>query len=278
MSFGYLLVVSEIDKVDYLDMAYTLAMNIKITQKEGYDKIALVIDDKSRIKRLKSPWVFDQVIEWNEAKGWNGRSYMDLLSPWDYTVCLDADMLFFRDVSHCIEYFIDNCDLYIPNKVYTYRDERVISNFYRKCFVNNELPNLYSMFSFFKKNTYSEKFFKLNRAIIKNPDMYSELFLRKHIPRIIGTDEAFALAAKILDITDEISYDLEFPKISHMKPMIQNWSHPAEKFTDHVGFYIGKTGNLKIGNFQQYDIVHYVEKDLITAEYISIFEELLWKK
>jgi hypothetical protein len=277
MSFGYLLVVSKTDKIDYLNMAYVLAMNIKITQKEGYDKVALVIDDKSRLETLKSPWVFDQVIEWADADGWDGRSYMDLLSPWENTVCLDADMLFFRDISHCIDYFVDNCDIYVPNKVYTYRGENVIDNFYRKCFVKNDLPNLYSMFSFFKKDC-REEFFKFNRAIIKDPDIYAELFLQAHVPRVIGTDEAFALSAKILDIADIISYDLEFPKIVHMKPMIQNWSHPADKVTDHVGFYLGKNGQLKIGNFQQYDIVHYVEKDIITAEYVSIFEELLWKK
>lgn len=277
MSFGYLLVVSKTDKIDYLNMAYVLAMNIKITQKEGYDKVALVIDDKSRLETLKSPWVFDQVIEWAGADGWDGRSYMDLLSPWENTVCLDADMLFFRDISHCIDYFVDNCDIYVPNKVYTYRGENVIDNFYRKCFVKNDLPNLYSMFSFFKKDC-REEFFKLNRAIINDPDIYAELFLQAHVPRVIGTDEAFALSAKILDIADIISYDLELPKIVHMKPMIQNWSHPADKVTDHVGFYLGKNGQLKIGNFQQYDIVHYVEKDIITAEYVSIFEELLWKK
>lgn len=277
MNFGYLLVVSKIDKIDYLDMAYVLAMNIKITQKQGYDKVALIIDDKSRLEKLKSPWVFDQVIEWSGAGGWNGRSYMDLLTPWDNTICLDVDMLFFRDISHCVDYFVDNCDIYVPNKVYTYRGEPVTDNFYRRCFVKNDLPNLYSMFSFFKKTSHTD-FFELNRAIINDPDIYSGLFLHNHVPRIVGTDEAFALSAKILDIADVISYDLEFPKIVHMKPMIQKWSHPAEKSTDHVGFYLGKNGQLKIGNFQQYDIVHYVEKDIITAEYISIFEGLLWQK
>jgi hypothetical protein len=278
MNFGYLLVVSEVDKIDYLNMAYVLAMSIKITQKEGYDKVALVIDDKSRLDRLKSPWVFDQVIEWNEAKGWDGRSHMDLLSPWENTICLDADMIFFRDISHCIDYFVENCELYVPSKVYTYRGEIVTDNFYRKCFEANELPNLYSMFTFFKKTDTSKLFFEINRNIIKDPDSFAECFFMRHIPKVIGTDEAFALSAQILDISDQITYDLQFPKIVHMKTMVQNWSYSAEKFTDHVGFYLSRSGQLKIGNFQQHDIVHYVEKDLITEEYVSIFEELIWKK
>ena len=104
------------------------------------------------------------------------------------------------------------------------------------------------------------------------------MFLTEYRPKVIGTDEAFSLSAKILDIQDSISYDLEFPKVVHMKGQVQNWPWPADNFTDHVGFYLNKNGNLKIGNYQQYDIVHYVEKDLITDEVINILEEIAWKK
>jgi hypothetical protein len=55
MKFGYLLVVAEHDTVDYLKLAYALALSIKNTQKEGYDQIALVINDKQKLSNLKSP-------------------------------------------------------------------------------------------------------------------------------------------------------------------------------------------------------------------------------
>ena len=45
MNFGYLLVVSDNNTVDYLQLAYGLALSIKNTQKPGYDKVALVIND-----------------------------------------------------------------------------------------------------------------------------------------------------------------------------------------------------------------------------------------
>ena len=63
-----------------------------------------------------------------------------------------------------------------------------------------------------------------------------------------------------------------------MKPMIQNWPWPADCWSDHVGFYLNKKGQLKIGNYQQYDVVHYVEKDKINDEMINILEEITWKK
>jgi hypothetical protein len=279
MNFGYLIVVSKSDTVDYLKLAYALALSIKNTQRAGYDKVALVIDDVSAIESLTSPWVFDKVIEWKQETYWDGRSWMDKLSPWENTVCLDADMLFLRDYSYWIEYFIDNCDLYVANKSYTYRGEIVTNDFYRKAFVKNSLPNLYSFFTFFKKDAdLANEFFTLGRYILKNPVEFSNSFLSNYKPKVLGTDEAFALSAKILDITDVIAYPLEFPRVVHLKGQIQNWPWPADTVTNHVGFYLNKSANLKIGNFQQHDIVHYVEKDLITDEVTNILEEIAWKK
>ncbi len=279
MKFGYLLVVAEHETVDYLKLAYALALSIKNTQREGYDQIALVINDKKKLDNLNSSWVFDYVIEWDQETFWDGRSWMDQLTPFENTVCLDVDMLFTRDYSHWAEYFIDNCDLYIANKSYTYRGEQVVDTYYRKTFIKNQLPNLYSLYTFFKKDSnLVQEFFTLGRYIIKNPIEFSNVFLSEHRPKIVGTDEAFALASKILDISDKISYPLEFPKIVHMKPMVQNWPWPADSWSDHVGFYLNKQGQLKIGNYQQYEIVHYVEKNKITDELINVLEEIAWKK
>jgi len=277
MNFGYLIFVSKSESCDYLKMAYALALSIKNTQRGGFDKVALVIDDKQALDSLKSTWVFDYVIEWNQETFWDGRSWMDRLTPFDQTVCLDADMLFFRDYSHWIEHFIDNTDLYVANKAYTYRGEVITDSFYRKAFVENDLPNLYSFYTFFKKDSDQvSEFFNLGRYILKNPSEFKSVFLSSNRPKIIGTDEAFALSAKLLDI--DVSYNIEFPKVVHMKPMVQNWPWPANSVSDHVGFYFDLNGKLKIGNFQQHDIVHYVEKNIITDEIVSILEEIAWKK
>lgn len=279
MKFGYLLVVSEHETVDYLSLAYALALSIKNTQKPGFDQVALVLDNKEKLNQLKSPWVFDHVIEWNGQTFWDGRSWMDQLTPFENTVCLDVDMLFVRDCSHWAEYFIENCDLYVANKSYTYRGELITDNFYRKAFVKNDLPNLYSMYTFFKKGKdITTDFFNLGRHIILNPTEFSNVFLSNHKPKVLGTDEAFALSAKILGIEDQIAYPLEFPRLVHMKPMIQNWPWPADVWSNHVGFYLNKKGQLKIGNYQQYDLIHYVEKDKMSEELINILEEIAWKK
>ncbi len=278
MNFGYLLIVSGHPEVDYLKLAYALALSIKNTQRPGYDQVALVIDNASDVTTLKSSWVFDHVIEWSQETYWDGRSWMDKLTPFENTVCLDVDMLFTRDYSHWVDYFIENSELYIANKSYTYRGELVEDDFYRRAFIKNKLPNLYSFYTFFKKDSEIVRdFFELGRHIIKNPTEFSNNFLTELKPKVVGTDEAFALASKILDISDQIAYDLEFPRIVHMKPMVQNWPWPATLCSDHVGFYLNRNGKIKIGNYEQHDIVHYVEKDKIDDEMINILEEISWK-
>ena len=277
MNFGYLIFVAAHPDIDYLKLAYAAALSIKNTQKAGYDKVALVINDKSLIEELKSPWVFDKVIEWPEQKFWDGRSWMDEVTPWEHTVCLDADMLFIRDYSHWIDYFIENTELYIANRAYTFRGEVVTSDAYRKAFTKNDLPNLYSMWTFFKKGC-GKEFFELARQIFINPQEFKNLYLSNYIPKIIGTDEAFALSAKLLDIDSEIAYPLDFPRVVHLKPRVQNWPWDADRVTDQAGFYLKSDGSLKIGNYQQTDIVHYVEKDIITDELVSMLEEIVWKK
>ena len=279
MNFGYLIIVATSDKANYVDMAYALAMSIKHTQKPGYDRVALVIDDVNSLNNLKAPWVFDHVIPWNQETFWDGRSWMDKLSPFEYTVCLDADMLFTRDYSHWIDYFVENSELYVANCGYNYRGQVANDDFYRKAFRENNLPNLYSYFTFFKsESSLVDEFFTLGRYIIKHPTEFSNVFLTNYKPKVLGTDEAFALAAKILGIEDQITYDLEFPKVTHLKPMIQGWPWPANKWSDHVGFYLNKRAQIKIGNYQQDGIVHYVEKDKINSEIIGVLEELVWKK
>jgi hypothetical protein len=278
MNFGYLIVVSTATDVDYATLAYGLALSIKNTQKQGYDKVALVVDDVTQVERFTDAWVFDHVIAWDQETFWDGRSWMDQLSPFEHTVCLDADMLFFRDYSHWIDYFVENTELYVANDSNTYRGETVTSDEYRRAFTRNKLPNLYSMWTFFKKDSeLAKEFFTLGRYILKNPVEFSNEFLTEFKPKVIGTDEAFALSAKILGIQDEIAYELSFPRLVHMKPLIQNWPWPANTWVDHVGFYFNRSAQLKFGNFQQDDIVHYVEKNKVDSEVINILEEIAWK-
>jgi hypothetical protein len=263
VSFGYLIIVSDDGINDYHAMAHLLALSIKRTQKAGYDNVALITDNEKKFNLYKTLWAFDKVEYWDKQSHWDGRSYMNKLSPWKHTVCLDADMIFMRDTSHWIDYFVDNCEMYVASNVLTYRNELVTSDYYRKTYKENNLPNLYSAYTFFKKESYMVRnFFDLVQAITNQKEEFKNMFLEKEKPAELGTDEIFSLAAQILDIQDQMSYPLEFPKFVHMKPMVQNLKKPIFKWSRDIGFYANNIDDYKIGSFHQYDILHYVEKDL----------------
>lgn len=278
--FGYLIIVSK-DKNnvhDYYSMAYLLALSIKHTQKIGYDSVAVVVDDEYYLEIFKALPVFDSVKFWNEKDFWDGRSYMDVLTPWRYTVCLDTDMIFLRDFSHWIDYFIENSTLYVANKVLTYRNSLSTSNFYRQTFIENKLPSLYSAYTFFdKEKTLTKSFFKLVQKITENPNEFKNCFLNKKPPKIIGTDEAFSLAAKILDIEDDIAYDLPFPRFVHLKPMNQDISENLNTIGTDLGYYIGKYNRIKVSVFNQYDILHYANKDLDVKTMIKNYNKIMFE-
>jgi hypothetical protein len=57
-----------------------------------------------------------------------------------------------------------------------------------------------------------------------------------------------------------------------MKPMIQNFNQPISKWDLDLGIYMSDCDSLKIGSFQQLDILHYVEKDINLSNYIAMYE------
>ena len=62
------------------------------------------------------------------------------VTPYKETIVLDTDMLFLSDVSHWWN-ILDRYDVFLTSKVFTYRNQEVTSDFYRKAFVENKLPN-----------------------------------------------------------------------------------------------------------------------------------------
>ena len=275
MSFGYLIIVNSQLDDRYIDMAYSLALSIKLTQPEGYEKVALIIDDASKVN-VKSPWVFNEIVEASMNEFWDCRSQMYDLSPWDETICLDADMLFTKDISRTVDFLIEHFEIFLPSKVFDYRDREITNTSLRKASVLNDIPLLYSMFTFFKKAKNNEDFFQLVNDITDYKVEFSNLYFSKYKPKVLGTDEIFGLATKILGT--RVTFDTDLVKILHMKGELQGWFSPSLKATNKVGFYLDENGKIMVGSYQQHNIVHYVEKDLMTEEYISILEDNVWKK
>lgn len=256
MSKGYLVMAQG---EQYARNAEHLARSIKATQ-SCISRLSVITDcevDNS---------LFDVVIRLEDDLAANSQwkienrvKFYDL-TPYDETVILDADMLFLSDVSHWWKLF-DKYDLLLTSRVLTYRAEEITNSPYRKTFVHNQLPNVYSAFTYFKKADLAEQFFQLVKSIVLNWDVWSSKFTPEYKQRNPSIDVAMSIAVKILDVEQEVTSKVSYPTFTHMKGLCQGWNTPIEDW--HNALLISQGPNIKLGAFDQTGILHYVKKDFV---------------
>ena len=280
---GYLTFAQNGGDMDYLRMAYALALSLKATQRETLSHLSVVITpgmpvpDKYRAvfdEVIDVPWV-DEAREssWKLENEW--KAYH--ATPYKETVKLDADMLFLSDVSHWWSTF--ESDLFACTQVETYRGQLVTSDFYRKTFTANNLPNVYSAFAFFRYSDMAQEFFNLSEIIFHNWQKFFHEYLEPDTrPKVVSTDVVFALAMKLLDISDQCTSSyLPAPRFVHMRSQVQNWPEgiASEEWIKHVRPSLTSDLQLKLGLYRQHLPVHYHWKSFLTNEMIITFEKAL---
>lgn len=269
MTKGYLLFAVDTKKVKYSQLAYACALTIKLTQPNGFNSVSVVTDDIDNFDNCKN--VFDQIIKYSGPTGMDVRSRAYDYTPYDETVILDSDMLFLTPAEHYWE-MLNNIDLYVTSAPQTYNGQPFHYGPYRQLFLNNQLLDVYSAWTYFKKSNLAEEFFDLVKTITDNPAPFIAEFLPSSQLTTIPTDEAFALALQLLDINMPL---WDFPRITHMKPLTQGWPMHVDNWNDRLRFSMDKTGQVKLGVWQQTDLLHYVNKNLITPQIIKTLEEAL---
>ncbi len=281
MSKGYL-VIAQNSKHDYVRMAYALAMSIAVTQKQ-VRKLSIAVD-KDTVVPEKYRTVFDQVIEIPfeddaELSEWkiNNKWKYYHITPYDHTVILDCDMLFTEDVGHWWNYFSTR-DITSCWNVKTFRHEDADMKSYRETFVHNKLPNVYTAFFHFNKNSDQVyEYFKLVEHIFRNYDTFKEDFLNPPRQSFLSADVVYALAGKILGIGDDIcNKNISYPTFVHMKTQCQGFTKQySEDWTKHIASYYSSDCKLRIGNYNQTLPFHYRDKNFLTDDIIVKLEKKL---
>jgi hypothetical protein len=282
MSRGYLCIAQNNKHVDYLTQAYALALSLRLTQRNVSD-ISVCVDPETKSKITnKHRQVFDHIIDipWSddaknsEWKIQNKWKYL-YMTPYEETVILDTDMIFPVDVSYWWE-FLTQRDVWATTNVRTYRGEIVTSDYYRKFFVANNLPNVYTAFFYFKKSELASELFAMIRLIFQNWQRFFHKYMPAGKPEHLSGDVAFALAMQILGIESECTMNhlTNAPTFVHMKSHIQNFSDTVinEDWTQTVPTYFKRCSEFKIGNFQQLLPFHYVEKSWMSTQLLEKIE------
>lgn len=272
MSKGYVVLAQNSEDVDYIKQAYTLALSIKQTQ-PVINKISLVTNDNVPEVYKK---VFDKIIpipfgDHAEKSEWKVENRWKLYhaSPYDETIVLDVDMLFLENMEHLWQ-FVKDRNLFFTSQVKDYKGRTIIDSTYRKTFVENQLPNLYSALFYFKKSEKSLEFFKLLEFITYNWERVYFEVTPKMTQKFYSLDVTAAITAKILGIEEEVTFANSPFVFTHMKPALQGWDPIPESFLSQTIVNFNQHKELFLNNFKQHGIFHYVEDKFLTEKIMDI--------
>lgn len=281
MSKGFVFLAQNNEKVNYVRQAYLLACSIKATQKVF--KETCLITNEVVPEEYKE--VFDYIIDIpgeDDAKDsvWKieNRWKIYTCTPFEENIVLDTDMLVLEDITHWWNYF-KSYDLFFTTNVKTFRNEKIKEGMwhYRKAFLRYFLPNIYVGVHYFKKCNITKQFYKCLKHINNNWQMiYAEHIGGNSFQKFVSIDVSAALAIQMLGLKNQVTNNfIKDVNFTHMKTFHQGFSNVRDSWQDYVNVYIDEDLNLKIGNYKQSTIFHYVEDSFVTDEIIKKYERYL---
>ena len=253
MTKGYLLVAMG---NDYVEQAYLCAKSIRDTQ--TINNVSIVTSDVVP-EEYKS--VFDHIIDvpWHdkESKSFyltEHRWKVFHITPYEETVVLDTDMIFLDDVSHWWKYMSQH-SLLFTTRVVDYRNNTIKSDYYRKAFTSNNLPDVYCAYHYFKKDDKALEYYNLLNTVCENWKDFYKVVSPKNCPTKSSMDLNHAICVYLSSIED---FTIDCLNFTHMKSHVQSYKDPSDSWTDSLPFYVN--GNdVKIGNYRQRGVLHYTD-------------------
>jgi hypothetical protein len=274
MSRGHVFLAQNSD-VDYIRQAYALALTIK--KQNTINQTCLITNDEVPEEYRG---VFDHIvaIPWSDlASGttWKIENRWKIIyaTPFDENIVYDVDMLLLSSNDHWWKYFA-NKDVCFTAKVTDYRGNVITNDYYRKTFTSNNLPNVYTGAFYFKKTQIAFEFFTWLELISKNWGLFYRKFLKVNPQNFYSVDVSAALAVKFMGAEHAmLDNNAPIPSFVHMKPAIQGWKNNSATWSTVVSAYFDERNHLKIGNYLQTKLFHYVEDDFLTDDFISRLQQ-----
>jgi hypothetical protein len=300
---GYITIAQRSGKINYLRMAYGLALSLKATQSK-VSHLSVLVTPGTKIP-AKYAAVFDEVIEipWGDAarhKSWKIHNKWKVyhMTPYEETILLDADMIFPTDVSDWWDTLYQR-DVWFTTQPVTYRGEPIQIGAYRQEFLINQLPMTYTAFMFFKHGTVAHEFFDMVAAVYqgwkymrknyqlrkcdddllidmdyhRSPHRHSWTHFFRDYPDRVSGDLAFSIATKILGTENQFTHTGIFPTFTHMKPADQGIKPVSKLWVDMLPFTLRDDLSLMVGNYRQRYPFHYVEKEWLSQDIITKLEK-----
>jgi len=301
---GFITIAQRSGKLNYLRMAYGLALSLKATQRD-VPHLSVMVTPGTKIP-AKYAAVFDEVIDipglddsknsrWKIHNKW--KVYH--VTPYEETILLDADMVFPTDVSDWWDILGDERNVWFATQPATYRGDPVDIGTYRQEFLTNNLPMVYTAFLYFRQSEIAQELFDMAATVYHNwvamrdnyqlrktdeellsdmkhfrsPLRHSWTHFFQDYPRSVSGDLAFAIATKIMGEEDNFAPDGMFPTFTHMKPGDQGLDLVPSLWSNSLPSVLREDMTLLIGTYRQRYPFHYVEKEWLTQDVILTLEK-----
>ena len=266
---GFLTVARNSESVDYLELAYVQALNVKATQQ--INSYAVVVDDATnQLITDRHRRVFDYVIVSEFSGPFEAEPLLFWLTPFRETVKLESDLLFTTSIDHWWAAFRIR-DVFLSSGCRDYRQELSHNRRYRKLFDDNNLPDVYNGLMYFRLSQTAQEFFLNARRVYENWNQVSECLLNCDDAEP-STDVVFAIAAQITGVDRCTAPSLDFVNFVHMKPAINGF--PEDMTFDQAFVTEFESGMIRINNVNQYHPLHYYNKKFVTSEIKEYYERL----
>jgi len=276
---GYITHAVNSGSTDYVRMAYALALSLRRTQSEVSALTVVVADDQVVPSRYAH--AFDHIITVPNVrpdvvrKTWRVDNFVKFgrLSPYQETVTLDADMLFFDDVSHWWD-ALSHQEI-VGGAAYTYRGTLIEHNPLRLDLYAANFPDLHNGFLYFKSGECSKRLFE---KMTSNMAAW-EYTCRRHFGRPgvpFSSDSAFLTALRDCGLEEAaISKTPGIPRFIHMKACLQGWDEVAATERDwrpYVDYHFDDNLFLYIDGRRIGDPFHYHVRDFISDNLLKRYE------
>jgi hypothetical protein len=197
--------------------------------------------------------VTQDMLPCGDQGAWANDWQMFHVSPYRQTVKLEADMLCASPFDHWWTLF-EQRDVVLSIGARDFYGHPAQSRAYRKCFDDNNLPDVYNAITYWRLSQTAQEFFALVRNIFQNWTEYKKIL--KFPEDSPSTDLVYAVTARIIgDETVTLPRGLG-PTIVHMKQHINKL-----KTADWTKELIWEHNPLRINTVAQWGMFHYHVKE-----------------
>ena len=279
MSRGYVVTAIPSKSGDYISNAYCLALSLLLTQK-NINKLSVMTNDLENIPP-KYKTVFDNILVLPEpdlsiSSDWKVQNFYQLfrVSPYEETVVIDADTLFFDDVDEWWNLFT-NKNVVATKRIVDYRGKNILRNPLREYTYKHHLPDIHNGFFYFDKSPTTEDLFD---HIKDNTIHWKSRCLEMFGENIhFSSDGVLQMSVKQMDaLSDFTLQNDEVPVFVHMKTCMQGWENATDKdWRKYVTYSFDKKMMLEIGGYRIRYPFHYHIREFATDCLIRRYEKAL---